>query len=146
MRRKVAEMDRVLSDTIAWAGEQARAGRGHTLVLFFGDHGQTVSGDHGGATPEEVESLLFAYSTLPLISPQQHCLQSLQSLRAAGGVGGGGVARSQEEGDDGMDTGEEAEAATADFFARAYFASSPPRAWQERLPGTFVLVKLVLLY
>ena len=145
MRRKVAEMDRVLSDTIAWAGEQARAGRGHTLVLFFGDHGQTVSGDHGGATPEEVESLLFAYSTLPLISLQQQSLQSLQSLRAAGGGGGGGPARSQEEGDDGIDT-EELEAATADFFARAYFASSPPRAWQERLPGTVVLVKQVLLY
>lgn len=32
----------------------------HTLLMVFGDHGQTLTGDHGGGAPEEVESALFA--------------------------------------------------------------------------------------
>lgn len=32
----------------------------HTLLLVFGDHGQTINGDHGGGTSEEVDSALFA--------------------------------------------------------------------------------------
>ena len=28
--------------------------------MVFGDHGQTITGDHGGGAPEEVESALFA--------------------------------------------------------------------------------------
>lgn len=32
----------------------------HTLLLVFGDHGQTLTGDHGGGAPEEVDSALFA--------------------------------------------------------------------------------------
>lgn len=31
-----------------------------TLLLVFGDHGQTMGGDHGGGSPEEVESALLA--------------------------------------------------------------------------------------
>lgn len=42
----------------------SRAGPGeaheHTLLLVFGDHGQTLTGDHGGGAPEEVDSALFA--------------------------------------------------------------------------------------
>lgn len=32
----------------------------HTVLVVFGDHGQTMTGDHGGGAPEEVESALFA--------------------------------------------------------------------------------------
>ena len=32
----------------------------HTVLMVFGDHGQTLTGDHGGGAPEEVESALFA--------------------------------------------------------------------------------------
>lgn len=32
----------------------------HTVLLVFGDHGQTLTGDHGGGAPEEVDSALFA--------------------------------------------------------------------------------------
>ena len=28
--------------------------------MVFGDHGQTMNGDHGGGAPEEVDSALFA--------------------------------------------------------------------------------------
>lgn len=31
-----------------------------TLLLIMGDHGQTLSGDHGGGSVEEVETALFA--------------------------------------------------------------------------------------
>nr|XP_043614047.1 GPI ethanolamine phosphate transferase 3 [Erigeron canadensis] len=34
----------------------------NTLLLVMGDHGQTVNGDHGGGTPEEVETSIFAMS------------------------------------------------------------------------------------
>ena len=88
-RNKIAQMDSVLNETVAWAKANKANGAGDTLVLMFGDHGQTVTGrhadamaescvtyvplilcagicvfdagDHGGATAEEVESLLFAY-------------------------------------------------------------------------------------
>lgn len=32
----------------------------HTLLMVFGDHGQTLTGDHGGGAPEEVDSALLA--------------------------------------------------------------------------------------
>lgn len=32
----------------------------HTMFMVFGDHGQTMTGDHGGGAPEEVDSALFA--------------------------------------------------------------------------------------
>jgi hypothetical protein len=38
-----------------------------TLLLMFGDHGMTDSGDHGGATDEETISGLFVYSRQNLV-------------------------------------------------------------------------------
>ena len=32
----------------------------HTVLMVFGDHGQTLTGDHGGGAPQEVDSALFA--------------------------------------------------------------------------------------
>ena len=37
-----------------------------TLLLVFGDHGQTLGGDHGGGTREEVDSAIFALSPAKL--------------------------------------------------------------------------------
>ncbi len=111
MRRKVADMDAVLNETIQWAEEQKRLGRGDTLLLFFGDHGQTVTGDHGGATAEEVESLLFAYSTAALVPPSPSTPRKAATAATA------------------------RTAPTADFFSREYFAGSPPRPWSEQLPA-----------
>ena len=36
-----------------------------SLLLVFGDHGQTVDGEHGGGTFEEAVSALFAYAVQP---------------------------------------------------------------------------------
>ena len=33
-----------------------------TTLLVMGDHGMTVSGDHGGESDDETNALLFAYS------------------------------------------------------------------------------------
>ncbi|XP_071713897.1 uncharacterized protein [Rutidosis leptorrhynchoides] len=45
---------------------QSQSGKGglheNTLLLVMGDHGQTVNGDHGGGTAEEVETSIFAMS------------------------------------------------------------------------------------
>ncbi|KAL7586676.1 hypothetical protein Lser_V15G40604 [Lactuca serriola] len=45
---------------------QSQSGKGglheNTLLLVMGDHGQTINGDHGGGTPEEVETSIFAMS------------------------------------------------------------------------------------
>ena len=57
----------------------------HTLLIVFGDHGQTMTGDHGGGAPEEVDSALFAlhmgayqrnrsnYASLPLPLATAQC-------------------------------------------------------------------------
>lgn len=35
-----------------------------TTLLVMGDHGMTISGDHGGDTEAETDALLFAYTPL----------------------------------------------------------------------------------
>jgi len=39
-----------------------------TLLLVMGDHGMTRSGDHGGDSPDEVNSALFVYSKSQITS------------------------------------------------------------------------------
>lgn len=69
-----------------------------TLLLVSGDHGQTLGGDHGGGSPEEVDSALVAVD-----------IGALRSLRAgAGGSGGGG-----RKGGDGAENKAAAEAMAA---------------------------------
>lgn len=36
--------------------------RERPLLLVFGDHGMTVGGDHGGDSPSETDSALFAFA------------------------------------------------------------------------------------
>ena len=40
------------------------------LLLFFGDHGMTNDGNHGGATKAETDAALFAYSPIPIFPPR----------------------------------------------------------------------------
>lgn len=52
--------------------QQACPGGVHeeTLLVVMSDHGQTLGGDHGGGTPDEVDSILLAFN-----------LQKLQKLK-----------------------------------------------------------------
>lgn len=40
-----------------------------TVLMVMGDHGMTYTGDHGGASNDEIEALLFAYSKKAFTSP-----------------------------------------------------------------------------
>lgn len=62
MVQKLRQMD----EHIAAVVEELAAGGGaggafeDTLLVISGDHGQTLGGDHGGGSPEEVDSVLIA--------------------------------------------------------------------------------------
>ncbi|SOV16276.1 GPI ethanolamine phosphate transferase 3, putative [Plasmodium gaboni] len=47
-----------------------------TLFLFFGDHGQLDTGDHGGYSVDETHSALFAYSPLTFITLDEDIIQN----------------------------------------------------------------------
>lgn len=55
MSRKLSEMNEVIKTLVETIDDD-------TMLLILGDHGMTVSGDHGGASSDETEALLFAYS------------------------------------------------------------------------------------
>ena len=42
-----------------------------SIVFVFGDHGMTVSGDHGGETELETTAALLVYTPTPLFPPVQ---------------------------------------------------------------------------
>nr|XP_049461347.1 GPI ethanolamine phosphate transferase 3 [Anopheles coluzzii] len=65
MGRKLGEMN----DVIRNITEQMADG---TTLLVIGDHGMTQTGDHGGETENEVESLLFAYSKGSSLLPRAY--------------------------------------------------------------------------
>lgn len=41
-----------------------------TLILAFGDHGMTITGDHGGDSTDETDAALFAYSPKGFYEPR----------------------------------------------------------------------------
>ncbi|MEO2194061.1 MAG: GPI ethanolamine phosphate transferase 3, partial [bacterium] len=55
MRAKLRQIDESIREGIL-----ALESSEDTLVLVVGDHGQTITGDHGGGGPEEVDSVLVA--------------------------------------------------------------------------------------
>lgn len=55
MARKLSEMNRVIEKIIEQMDDE-------TTLFVIGDHGMTNTGDHGGDTPDEVNSMIFAYS------------------------------------------------------------------------------------
>ncbi|CAM8935128.1 unnamed protein product [Rhodiola kirilowii] len=62
MVEKLDQYNAVLERVIEILESQSGPGGLHenTLLLVMGDHGQTLNGDHGGGTSEEVETSLFA--------------------------------------------------------------------------------------
>ncbi|XP_015691140.1 GPI ethanolamine phosphate transferase 3 isoform X2 [Oryza brachyantha] len=64
MIQKLEQYNQILEDVIDMLKSLSTPGGPHenTLLLVMGDHGQTLNGDHGGGTAEEVETSLFAWS------------------------------------------------------------------------------------
>ncbi|GAX80110.1 hypothetical protein CEUSTIGMA_g7548.t1, partial [Chlamydomonas eustigma] len=68
---KSKEMEEKLTQLDSWIEQIAEmmlegSGPGglyeHSLLLVLGDHGQTLSGDHGGGSTEETDTLLLAFN------------------------------------------------------------------------------------
>lgn len=55
MARKLGEMNAAIEKIIEQMDED-------TTLFVIGDHGMTTTGDHGGDTLDEVNSMIFAYS------------------------------------------------------------------------------------
>ncbi|TVU22403.1 hypothetical protein EJB05_32096, partial [Eragrostis curvula] len=64
MTHKLEQYNKILDDVVDTLRSLSKPGGPHenTLLLVMGDHGQTLNGDHGGGTAEEVETSLFAWS------------------------------------------------------------------------------------
>ena len=82
MATKLRQMD----DFFRWVVAELEAGAGpggpfeDALLLVFGDHGQTLQGEHGGGGFDEAVSGLFAYAVQPAAQER--------GAGAGGGVGG----------------------------------------------------------
>ncbi|KAL3287812.1 hypothetical protein HHI36_002273 [Cryptolaemus montrouzieri] len=63
MKRKLEEMNIVLKNIIHRMSDDM-------ILYVLGDHGMTVTGDHGGETENEVSSALYVYSKIPFAAPQ----------------------------------------------------------------------------
>lgn len=81
MAAKLAQMDAQVAQIVEEMASLAGPGGSHadTLLLVWGDHGQTDAGDHGGGSPPEVDSMLLALD-----------VAALYARRHGGGSGGGG--------------------------------------------------------
>nr|CAB3476711.1 unnamed protein product [Digitaria exilis] len=64
MIQKLEQYNQILEGVIDTLRSLSNPGGTHenNLLLVMGDHGQTLNGDHGGGTAEEVETSLFAWS------------------------------------------------------------------------------------
>eukprot|EP00923_Selenidium_pygospionis_P060336 GHVN01106175.1.p1 GENE.GHVN01106175.1~~GHVN01106175.1.p1 ORF type:complete len:1626 (+),score=335.15 GHVN01106175.1:98-4879(+) len=71
MAAKLSQYDKTIEEVIDLMNADSDR-LGNTLFMVLGDHGQTMDGSHGGATPEERESALFVYSLKPLGATPPH--------------------------------------------------------------------------
>ncbi|KAK7291765.1 hypothetical protein RIF29_07161 [Crotalaria pallida] len=64
MIEKLEQYNNILERVIEVLENQSGPGSLHenTLLVVMGDHGQTLNGDHGGGSAEEVETAIFAMS------------------------------------------------------------------------------------
>ncbi|KAJ7568154.1 hypothetical protein O6H91_01G020900 [Diphasiastrum complanatum] len=64
MVEKLEQYNAIIEKVISLLRDLSKPGSPHedTLLIIMGDHGQTLNGDHGGGTAEEVETALFAMS------------------------------------------------------------------------------------
>lgn len=64
MIEKLEQYNGILEEVVSILKNHSEPGGLHenTMLIVMGDHGQTLNGDHGGGTPEEVETSIFAMS------------------------------------------------------------------------------------
>ncbi|KAL2338851.1 hypothetical protein Fmac_013297 [Flemingia macrophylla] len=64
MIEKLEQYNTILEGVIEILENHSGPGKPHenTLLVVMGDHGQTLNGDHGGGSAEEVETAIFAMS------------------------------------------------------------------------------------
>ncbi|KAH9606249.1 hypothetical protein KSS87_007709 [Heliosperma pusillum] len=64
MIHKLEQYNKVVEEVVDALKKQSGPGGLHenTFFVVMGDHGQTLNGDHGGGSPEEVETSIFAMS------------------------------------------------------------------------------------
>ncbi|KNA18547.1 hypothetical protein SOVF_069740 [Spinacia oleracea] len=64
MIQKLEQYNSIVEEVVEALTSQSEPGGLHenTLLVVMGDHGQTLNGDHGGGSPEEVETSIFAMS------------------------------------------------------------------------------------
>ncbi|CAA6668859.1 unnamed protein product [Spirodela intermedia] len=97
MIEKLEQYNTILENVIETLKNHSGPGGLHenTFFVVMGDHGQTINGDHGGGTAEEVETSLFAmslrspasFSSIPDgltckqdLDGKQKCVSSMQQL------------------------------------------------------------------
>ncbi|XP_076257913.1 phosphatidylinositol glycan anchor biosynthesis class O [Rhynchophorus ferrugineus] len=61
MARKLTEINYIIKDIIDKMAND-------TILFVIGDHGMTITGDHGGESTEEVTAAMFVHSKRPLLS------------------------------------------------------------------------------
>lgn len=61
MSRKLTEMNEMIENVAELMDDDM-------ILYLLGDHGMTITGDHGGGTELEVSSALFVYSKMPLLN------------------------------------------------------------------------------
>ena len=98
MRERLRFADSVVDST---ARALASGAHGRALLLVLGDHGQTMTGDHGGQDPEETDSVLVAAVLGGGGADSSSSAQGAgvgggpgdSPVRGGGGLGRGGVRR-----------------------------------------------------
>ncbi|KAG2466849.1 PIGO transferase, partial [Polypterus senegalus] len=70
MAEKLTQMDQVIRSV-------ARRIENDTLLVVFGDHGMTDTGDHGGESQKETDAALFLYTPSMLVSTEQELVEPM---------------------------------------------------------------------
>ncbi|XP_073046549.1 uncharacterized protein [Primulina eburnea] len=78
MVEKLQQYNEIIKEVVGVLENESRPGGLHenTMLVVMGDHGQTLNGDHGGGTAEEVETAIFALSLKKPPTPQQAAVDS----------------------------------------------------------------------
>eukprot|EP00946_MAST-07B_sp_MAST-7B-sp1_P000587 g587.t1 len=81
MKSKQVEMDVVIDRVVRDVAAQDSVLGRQTLFLLLSDHGMTESGNHGGASDDEINSVLAVFpprAILPYMETEQHSRRSAQ--------------------------------------------------------------------
>jgi phosphatidylinositol glycan class O len=71
MQRKLSEVNQFIEEIIEKLDDQS-------LFILIGDHGMTDEGNHGGATLQEIQTVLFAYSKQKFVEFQPRRMKLAQ--------------------------------------------------------------------